>query len=102
MSSYTFVTELWRWSGESAWHFVTLPEPVSRDVRELMDGHTRGFGSVRVRVRVVLGPSAWTTSVFPDKASGCHVLPVKKTVRSAADVEVGDDVEVHVELLDPP
>ncbi len=38
-----------------------------------------GFGSIRVTARI--GETAWATSVFPDKASGGWVLPVKKAVR---------------------
>lgn len=47
-----------------------------------------------------MGTSTWRTSVFPDKASQCFVLPVKRAVRRAEGVEAGDRVGVRLELVD--
>ena len=93
-----FAAELWVWyarRGET-WVFVSLPEEASADIRELADGPRRGFGSVRVRATV--GGSTWTTSIFPD-ARG-YVLPLKRAVRAAEGLDVGDVATVSVELLD--
>ncbi|MFC3890283.1 DUF1905 domain-containing protein [Lentzea rhizosphaerae] len=46
-----------------------------------------------------LGVSTWSTSVFPDKQSGCYVLPIKAAVRKKNDVVPGDVVEVTVEVV---
>ena len=100
--SWTFTAPLWRWAAkqESAdpgsWSFVTLPDEVAEDVRDSLVEPPRGFGSVRVTV--VVGTSQWSTSVFPDKESGSFVLPVKKAVRRAADIEEGDQVRVTLTL----
>lgn len=40
-----------------------------------------------------MGTSTWSTSVFPDKASGSFVLPVKKAVRKPQGIDVGDTAE---------
>ena len=99
----TFTAELWRWSAREgsadtgAWCFVTLPPDLADDVRERA-GEPRGFGSVRVRVRV--GTTTWDTSVFPDAASESFVLPVKKAVRTAAGVAEGDLLTVTVSVRD--
>lgn len=95
-----FEAELWVWDARrtDTWTFVRLPADASEDIRELTGGGGRGFGSVRVRVE--LGGSAWTTSVFPDRASGCYVLPVKRAVRTAEGLEPGDVAKVSVELID--
>ncbi len=95
---HRFTAPLWRYEGDAAWFFVTVPVDVSDDVRELTDGSRRGFGSVRVRATV--GSTTWTTSVFPDSKRGAFLLPVKKAVRVAEDLEDGDDVRVVLELLD--
>jgi hypothetical protein len=52
-----------------------------------------------VRVRATVGGSTWTTSIFPDKARG-YVLPLKRPVRAAEGLDVGDVATVSVELLD--
>lgn len=95
-----FDAELWVWDARrtDTWTFVRLPEEASEDIREVAGGSGRGFGSVRVRV--VLGGSVWTTSVFPDSGSGCYVLPVKRAVRTAEGLEPGDVARVSVELVD--
>lgn len=95
-----FEAELWLWEARrtESWTFVSVPAEASDDIRELSAGPRRGFGSVRVRVRI--GASTWTTSVFPDKSSGCYVLPVKRAVRTAEALDVGDVATVTVELVD--
>lgn len=91
-----FEAEMWEHEGQSAWCFVTVPEEPSEDVR-LSGAMPAGFGSYRVEATV--GGTVWRTSVFPDRASGCLVLPVKKAVRTAEDIEVGDLVAVTLEVL---
>lgn len=95
-----FDAELWLWEARrsDSWTFVSLPAEVSEDIRELAAGSARGFGSLRVRVSV--GRSTWTTSIFPDASSGCYALPVKRAIRRAESLEVGDVAAVTVELLD--
>ena len=95
-----FDAELWIWDARKAdsWVFVSLPADASEEIRELTDGPPRGFGAVRVRVTV--GDSRWSPSIFPDSASGCYVLPIKRQVRKAQDLEAGDVASVTVELVD--
>jgi Domain of unknown function (DUF1905) len=42
----------------------------------------------------------WTTSIFPDSGSGTYVLPIKRPVRTAEALGVGDIATVTVELID--
>lgn len=95
-----FEAELWVWDARRAdtWTFVSLPVDTSEEIRALADGPSRGFGSLRVRVRI--GGSTWTTSIFPDSARGGYVLPVKRAVRKAEALDAGDIVTVTVELID--
>lgn len=94
---FQFTAPLWEWSAQGGWFFVTLPEAAADDIAEIGPA-TRGFGSVRVRVTV--GATTWSTSVFPDSKLGSYVLPVKKAVRRAEDIDEGDDVDVELEVLD--
>lgn len=93
-SGFTFTAEVWEWEGKAAWHFVSLPEDIADDI-EARHGHRAGgFGSVPVRVTV--GSSTWETSVFPDNKRGTYLLPVKKAVRRAEDLEDGAMATVHL------
>jgi hypothetical protein len=53
-----------------------------------------------LRVRVTVGGSTWTTSIFPDSVRGSYVLPIKRAVRQAENLDVGDVANVTVELID--
>ena len=94
---FRFTAPLWEWSAQGGWFFVTLPDEASDDIREV-PRMPRGFGAVRVRVTV--GGSTWSTSVFPDSKQGSYVLPVKKAVRKAEGLDVGDTVHVELALVD--
>ncbi len=61
-------------------------------------GPPRGFGSVRVEVRI--GSSTWRTSVFPEAGADSFVLPVKKAVRTAEGLEEGDSCAVVLRLAE--
>jgi hypothetical protein len=95
-----FDAELWIWEARRAdtWTFVSLPTEASEEIGDLVGGARRGFGSLRVRVRV--GGSTWKTSIFPDSARGSYVLPIKRAVRTAEALDAGDIATVTVELID--
>lgn len=96
----TFEAELWIWAARrsDSWTFVALPVDASDEIRDLMGGLRRGFGSVRVRVTV--GTTTWRTSMFPDSERGAYVLPIKREVRKAEALSAGDRASVTVSLVD--
>jgi len=95
-----FDATLWLWDArrDDSWTFVSLPADVSEEIRELAIEPRRGFGSLRVRVTI--GATTWTTSIFPDSKQDCYVLPVKKAVRRAEKLDAGETTTVTIELLD--
>lgn len=89
---WTFTSDVFAWDEDGpSWRFVRVPVEVADEVRDLA-GEPTGFGSVRVHVRI--GGTAWATSVFPEKASGTYLLPVKKAVRDREGIDDGDRVTV--------
>lgn len=88
---------LWIWSGANgSWHFITVPEEVSGEIRAHALADQRGFGSVKVEARV--RDISWRTSIFPQRGGG-YFLPVKAEVRRKAGIAAGDDVTVELALL---
>ena len=94
--SFRFHAEVWKYPGDSAWHFVTLPIEVAEEIHDLTAGSRRGFGSVRVVATI--GKSQWSTSVFPEKKSGSYVLPLKKSIRSSEHLEDGGPADIAIAL----
>ncbi|HEX7187815.1 MAG TPA: DUF1905 domain-containing protein [Actinomycetes bacterium] len=95
-TKFRFSSPVWAHHGVGGWHFLTLPAAVAEGLRDAVPPSGPGFGSIRVTVTV--GTSTWDTSVYPDKASGSFVLPVKKTVRCANQILVGDVVDVAMRV----
>ena len=98
-SDLRFASPLWAHDGDGGWHFVTLPPAVADELRDRVPPRGPGFGSIRVTVTV--GASTWDTSVFPDKATGSFLLPVKKDVRRNNELVAGDTVRVLLRPQDP-
>ncbi len=95
-----FTGELWQWDARQAdsWIFVALPPEVADDILEAGEHVTRGFGSLRVEVTI--GATTWRTSVFPDARRRTFVLPLKRAVRHAEGLSVGDRAHVQLRLVD--
>jgi hypothetical protein len=93
---FSFKTELWRWPGNAAWHFVNVPKELSEKIKKKYGANARGWGSLPVEV--TLGKSKWKTSIFPDKKSGTYLLPIKASVRKAEEVGHGDTVRLRLAL----
>lgn len=95
--TFEFDGELWLFDARgSSWVFMTVPQDLSDEILDVVP-RTGGFGSVRVEV--TLGDSTWQTSLFPDSKRGAYVLPVKKAIRTAESVEVGDAATVRLVLI---
>ena len=91
--SFSFDAELWLSNAEGSWVFLTVPEGISDEIEDGVPAKG-GFGSVKVEVAI--GGTTWTTSLFPDNKAGAYILPVKKAVRTAESVDVGDTVGVSL------
>ena len=89
-----FSGEVRSWRGPSPYHFVTVPDDESAQLREVAADVTYGWGMVPVAARI--GRTAWTTSLFPK--DGGYVLPVKDLVRTAEALDVGDGVKVSLTI----
>ncbi len=95
---YKFKSEVWLYPSDVAsWHFVTVPKKESADIKKKKKGPKRGWGAVKVKVNI--GKTSWTTSIFPDKKSDCYILPLKADVRKKEDVFAGDRLGLEIKLV---
>ncbi len=78
------------------WHYVTTDLTTYHAIKdESSKFRRRGFGSVPSRVTV--GKTTWITSIFPSK-NKVYLLFLKKAVRKAENLAVGDKIKVKVEV----
>lgn len=96
-SSFRFDAPVWEHDGPAAWCFVSLPDAVADEIEERFGSRAGGFGSVRVEVTV--GATTWRTSLFPDRKRATYLLPVKRAVRVAEHLAVGDVARVHLRVV---
>jgi hypothetical protein len=89
-----FSGEVWFWKGPSPWYFVTVPEDEAADLEQTSAFVSYGWGMIPVRVR--LGGTEWSTSLFPK--DGSYVVPLKAAVRRAERVEAGDVVTLKLSV----
>lgn len=94
---YKFRAEVWLYKAEAAWHFVTLPKELSKEIKFFAALPKRGWGSVRVKVTI--GDTSWATSIFPDSKSGCYLLPLKADVRKKEKIAEGKTITVTLETI---
>jgi hypothetical protein len=96
--SFTFSATPWEYPGKAAWTFLSTPPDVTAAISDLASGTLRrGFGSVKVRVSI--GMTTWTTSIFPDTKIGTYLLPIKREVRIREGITPTTNCEVYLECL---
>jgi len=89
-----FDAEVWYWRGPAPFFFVTVPAPLSAEIRDVANAVSYGWGVIPVRAQI--GRTRWRTSMFP--RDGLYALPVKVAVRRAEEIDDGDVVSVRMEL----
>lgn len=95
-TAFSFSAPLWEYGGEASWVFLTVPIAESDEIAEVVP-RGPGFGSVRVKVRI--GSTQWSTSLFPSKELASYVLPVKRAVRDAESLVIGDMASVSIRIV---
>jgi Domain of unknown function (DUF1905) len=89
-----FSGKLFYWRGPAPFYFITIPEEMSQDIKAVSKLVTYGWGVIPVRV--VIGETEFTTSLFPKEK--CYLVPVKDKVRKAEKLSEGDDITVRLEV----
>ena len=87
-----FSGEIFQWRGPAPYYYVAVPDEESADIKEASSLLTYGWGVIPVRVRI--GETEWTTSLFPK--DGRYLVPLKDAVRSAEGLGDGDVVSVSM------
>ena len=89
-----FTGALWYWRGPAPFHFVTVPAAECAAIKQVAGAVTYGWGMIPASVRV--GPSKWTTALWPK--DGGYIVPIKQWVRDAEAIDVGDVVEIQLDI----
>lgn len=94
---YKFTAKIWQYPGAAGWHFISLDETQSRDIKQTFGPNSNGFGSIKVEAEI--NNVLWRTSIFPDSKRGVYLLPLKKVVRKRAKINANEQVEVVLKII---
>jgi hypothetical protein len=95
-AEYRIRARVWRYPGKGGWHFATLPAKPSAEIKARFGTEARGWGSLPVRVRI--GKTEWSTSLFPERKSSCYLFAIKAEVRKQEGITEGDSVVARIQL----
>jgi hypothetical protein len=94
--AYKIRAKVWQYPGPAGWHFVTLSQKQSREIKSTFGMAHGGWGSLRVEASI--GETRWQTSLFPDKKSGAYLLPSKAGVRNKERIQVGSVIGATIRI----
>ncbi|MFO6445761.1 DUF1905 domain-containing protein [Erythrobacter sp. NE805] len=92
---------VWLWQGadgapaKGSWYFLTVSGETAQAIRAAAS-KADAWGSVRIAATI--GGTTWRTSLFPSKAHGGWLLPLKAAVRKAEKIAEGAEVEAQLAL----
>jgi hypothetical protein len=95
-------TPVWQWLGadgapaKGSWYFLTIGGDTAQAIRAAA-AKADAWGSVRIAASI--GSTTWQTSLFPSKAHGGFLLPLKAAVRKAERIAEGAVVEAELRLV---
>ena len=93
---YNFSEKVWQHSFAGGWYFVSLPENLSKEIRETLKLEEEGWG--RLKATAEIGKSQWKTAIWFDTKRNTYLLPVKVEIRKKENIEAGKIVAVIVSL----
>ncbi len=80
----------------AGWHFIGVAKKQSDEIKEKFGALKKGWGSIPVVV--MIGKTAWKTSIFPDKKSGTYLLPLKAEVRKKEGITAKSVVSFSITI----
>src|SRR5690606_10536964 len=91
---YQFSAIVWQYKGDGAWHFVSLPLEIAKEIRENLQWMEEGWG--RLKAVAKIGETQWDTAIWFDTKHQTYILPLKATIRKKENIRADESVEVTV------
>ena len=92
--NYTFSTKMWKHNAPGGWHFVSLPKPIAKEIREHLKWQEEGWG--RMKAKAQIGAVQWQTAIWYDTKKETYLLPIKASIRSKLGIRVDENFEMGI------
>ena len=89
-----FTSEVIYWRGPSPFFFVRVPDAEAIAINEISKQVSYGWGVIPCDIKI--GTIEFYTALFPK--DGSYLVPLKKAVRESAAIDLGDSVEVTIQI----
>ncbi|MFN8370899.1 MAG: DUF1905 domain-containing protein [Bacteriovoracaceae bacterium] len=97
MLEFKIKTKVWKYQGTAGWFFASVPKKTTADLKKLLKGSAKPWGSYKVKVKI--GNTTWSTSLFSDTKSKSLLLPIKKEIRKKEGIIEDQIVEIRFTFL---
>lgn len=91
---YPFTAEIWKFQAPGGWHFASLPQKLSKEIRENLKWQEEGWG--RLKAVAEIGSSEWETAIWFDTKKNTYLLPIKAVIRKKEKLQEGDKKKIIV------
>ncbi len=93
---YEFSGKLWKSSEQGGWQFISLPNDISKEIRESLKWQEEGWGRMKATARIK--EIDWETAIWFDKKADTYLLPIKADIRKKATIKLDDLVKVSISI----
>lgn len=93
---YNFSETVWQHSSSGGWHFISLPENMSTEIRNALKSEEEGWG--RLKATAEIGNTQWNTAIWLDTKRNTYLLPLKADIRKIENIVVGKTIDVIIWL----
>lgn len=87
---YGCAVRMWKHGSTGGWHFVSLPKPISKEIREHLKWQEEGWG--RMKAIAQIGELKWETAIWFDTKKDTYILPIKAEIRKKGKLHVEEDM----------
>ena len=89
---YLFTATIWQYAGPGGWHFVSLPQELAEEIRDILKSEEEGWG--RLKAVASIGNSEWKTAIWFDTKLNTYLLPLKADIRKKEGLTLENNVKV--------
>ncbi len=93
--SFAFKAEVWKYPGNGGWHFVNVPDVLSKKIR-------KKYGKGMIKIEAGVAKSKWKTSLFPfTKPTGDmgYLISIKGIIRMKEEIFEGDKISIKFSII---
>lgn len=91
---YEFLSKIWRHGGQGGWHFVSMPNKMSAEIRKSLKWQEEGWG--RMKCFAQIRESSWETAIWFDTCKNTYILPIKSAIRQKCSVNEGSSINIAI------